>query len=79
MEKVSLSHVKRRLRENRDFSRWENKQKHEQVLVLDAPLSKLKYSTTTVHHFLSRIDLDRSQNLKYGFKNYFLMISCSKK
>ena len=46
--------------------------KHEKVFVLVAPLSKLKNSTTVVHHFLSRIDLDRSQELKYGFKIMFL-------
>ena len=53
MGKVSLSHIKRRSRENRDFSRWENQEKHEKVLVLVAPLSKLRNSTTVVHHFLS--------------------------
>ena len=31
MGKVSLSHVKRRPRENRDFSRWPAEEKHEKV------------------------------------------------
>ena len=29
LEKASLSHIKRRSRENIDFSRWENQEKHE--------------------------------------------------
>ena len=56
MGKVSLSH-----------SRWENQEKHEKVIVLVAPYSKLKNSTTVVHHFSSWIDLDRCQNLKICF------------
>ena len=48
------------------FSRWENDKKHDKVLVSVALLSKLRNSITVVHHFLSWIDLDRSQELKYG-------------
>ena len=33
--------------------------------VLVAPLSKSKNSTTVLHHFSSRIDLDRSPELNY--------------
>ena len=40
--------------------------------VLVAPWSKLRNSTTVLHHFSSRIDLDRSQELKYRLKNVFL-------
>ena len=39
--------------------------------VLDAPWSKLRNSTTVLHHFSSRIDLDRSQELKYRWKTRF--------
>ena len=57
MRKVSLSHIKRRSQEKIDFSRWENSEKPEKVFVLVAPLSKLRNSTTVVHHCSSRIDL----------------------
>ena len=41
--------------------------------LLVVPLTKLRNSTTAVHHFSSQIDLDRSQNLKNGLKNNRLM------
>ena len=39
--------------------------------VLIAPWSKWRNSTTILHHFSSRIDLDRSQELKYRWKTNF--------
>ena len=42
-----------------------NKNK-KKMFKMDAPWAKSRNSTSVVHHFLSRIDLDRSQNLEYG-------------